>query len=90
MRLVVCPAGRELFFKGLDSELRVVKVELGKDHAFGLPESLFALPESASTTAAYNIGPDGKLLVTVQVTEGHAGSFRLVQNWPRLLEQPPR
>lgn len=82
------PASDELFFLGSDHKLRVVKVDLG-DLEFGLPEPLFHLPAAKHGTA-YDIGLDGRILVTAQFPEGGSHSFHLVQNWPRLLEKPPR
>jgi Tol biopolymer transport system component len=84
------PGGDELFFEGLDSTLHVVKVALGDEPEFGLPESLFALPEGATWWAAYDVGPDGRILVKAPESESRPGDLRLVVNWPRLLEEPSR
>lgn len=81
--------GHELFFLGPDYKLRVANVDLGKDSEFGLPEPLFLLP-GAKPGTAYDIGPEGRILVRAQLSEGDSESFTLVLNWPRLLEEPPR
>jgi Tol biopolymer transport system component len=83
------PGGRELFFMGLDNELSVARVDLGKDPEFGLPEPLFPLP-GAKPGTAYDVGPDGRILVRAQPSGGDSGSLTLVQNWPRLLEETSR
>jgi Tol biopolymer transport system component/predicted Ser/Thr protein kinase len=84
------PGGSELFFEGLDYELHVVKVDLGNEPEFGLPEPLFALLKGASGRRDYDIGRDGRILVNAQEWESLPGSLRLVVNWPRLLEEPSR
>jgi hypothetical protein len=84
------PGGTELFFQGLDSEVRVVKVALGEEPEFGLPEPLFSLPTGVNRIATYDLAPDGRILVTSQVPDVLPGRLRLVANWPRLLERPSR
>jgi Tol biopolymer transport system component/predicted Ser/Thr protein kinase len=84
------PAGRELFFLGLDYELTVARVDLGKDDPrFGLPEPLFLVP-GANPGTDYDIARDGRILVKIQPKEANAATLTLVRNWPRLLEEPPR
>jgi Tol biopolymer transport system component len=83
------PGGNEIFFQALDSELHVVKVELGEDPEFGLPVPLFYVPEGATWAGAYDVAPDGRIVVTALETESFPGSLRLVVNWPRLLEERP-
>jgi Tol biopolymer transport system component len=79
------PDGDELFFLGLDNELRVVELDLRGTPEFGLPESLFSLP-GALFGVSYQVGFDGRILVRVQPSGGGAESLTLIQGWSQLLE----
>ena len=79
------PDGDELFFLGLDNELRVVELDLRGTPEFGLPESLFSLP-GALFGVSYQVGSDGRILVRVQPSGGGAESLTLIQGWSQLLE----
>jgi len=79
------PDGEELFFLGLDNELRVVELDLRGTPEFGLPESLFSLP-GALFGVSYQVGSDGRILVRVQPSGGGAESLTLIQGWSQLLE----
>ena len=81
--------GREIYFLAPHYELRVAAVDLDKGPKFGIPEPLFVLP-GAKPGTTYGIGPDGSVLVRAQPSDGGSESLRLVLNWPRLLEEPPR
>jgi Tol biopolymer transport system component len=86
------PGGHELFLLGPDYGLRAAKVALGKgaqELEFGPPEPLFFLP-GAKPGTSYSVGPDGRILTRTQLSEGGSESFKLVLNWPRLLEESPR
>jgi hypothetical protein len=83
-------AGAELFFQGLDAELKVVKVDLGAEPKFGLPEPLFVLAGSSGWDPVCEIGPDGRILVAVQLSPGASERLSLISNWPQLLEAPAR
>jgi Tol biopolymer transport system component len=76
--------GRELFFLGLDDEVRVASVGVGKDLQLGAAELLFALPGASG--ASHQIAPDGRLLIRTQTSKHASEGFMLVLNWPRLLE----
>jgi Tol biopolymer transport system component/DNA-binding winged helix-turn-helix (wHTH) protein len=80
-------AGGELLFVGFDGELSVAKVELGETPQLGLPEPLFPLP-AAKPETVYDVAPDGMVLVRAALPEDDASAFRLVVNWPRLLDEP--
>jgi len=83
-------SGRELFFQGMDEELKVVTVGTGKEPRFGVPEPVFALPGGDPWGPVYDVGPDGRVLVTAQQAPSDTQSLKLVVNWLRLLEPPPR
>jgi len=83
------PGGSALFFHGADHDLKIVAMELGKEPRFGLAESVFELPGGEPWRPVYDIGPDGRILATVQRSQTDSDGFKLILNWPRLLE-PPR
>lgn len=86
-RLVAYPQwsrkGDEIFFIGLDNEVKAVRVKLGVNLELGVPEALFSLSRSAGS---YQIAPNGAFLTRVQVTERASDDFTLVLNWPQLLK----
>jgi Tol biopolymer transport system component len=84
------PSGSALFFHGSEDNLKVVTITPGKEPKIGLPEPVFALPGGSPWRPVFDIAPDGRVLVTVQRSQGDSDSFRLVMNWPRLLEEPTR
>jgi Tol biopolymer transport system component/predicted Ser/Thr protein kinase len=80
--------GTTLFFHGPDHTLKSVTVGPGRPPKFGLAEPVFALPGGDPWRPVYDVGPDGRILVTVQGSPGESESFKLVLNWPRLLDKP--
>jgi Tol biopolymer transport system component len=81
------PAGDELFFLSMAKELRVARVNFGKEPELGLSESLFFLSR-AQGGMTYDVARDGRILVADPVSGQDAEDFKLVLNWPRLLERP--
>ena len=79
--------GDELFFLGLDYELRVAPFETDGELGFGVPEPLFSIP-LASPGYAFDVAPDGRFLVRTQASTGNDQSFKLIQDWPELPERP--
>jgi len=82
-------SGDELFFLGLDYELRVATFEAGPSPEFGVPEVLFKLP-SPGTGHRFDVAPDGRILVRTHAAPANAQNFKLILNWPELLDQPSR
>jgi hypothetical protein len=80
------PAGDELFFLSMAKELKDARVNLGKEPELGLSEPLFFLSRSQGGMT-YDVGPDGGILVTAPASQNDAEDFKLVLNWPRLLER---
>ena len=82
-------SGDELFFLGLDYELRVATVDIGETPEFGVPEPLFTI-STVGSGHRFDVGPDGRILVRTHAASGNAQNFKLILSWPQLLERPDR
>ncbi len=82
-------SGDELFFLGLDYELRVATVELGPPPKFGVPELLFKI-SSPGEGHRFDVASDGRILVRTHAAQANAQNFKMILNWPELLDQPSR
>ena len=86
------PAGGEIFFADLESRLMTVSVRGAIDLEFGIPQTLFHLPEQPAPSGAYDfanygVTPDGqRFLVHHSQEKGRASdSLILVQNWNEMI-----
>ena len=74
--------GKELFY--VEGETLVsVSISLQPNFSIGRGRKLFSTPELAFTTGPqrYDVSPDGRRFVTLEIVEPASNEIRIVQNW---------
>ena len=74
--------GKELFYVEGDT-LISVSISLQPSFSIGRRRKLFSTPELAMTTGPqrYDVSPDGKRFVTLEIVEPARNEIRIVENW---------
>ena len=88
-------SGRELFFRGLAGEMRVVSVEMDPSFTFGNPEVLFQAPYrlgAAGRARPWDVAPDGdRFLMIKDASSGDGAAAEphivVVQHWIEELKE---
>ena len=74
--------GKELFY--VESETLIsVSISLQPSFSMGRGQKLFSTPELALTSGPqrYDVSPDGKRFVTLEIVEPASNEILIVQNW---------
>ena len=81
------PDGRELFYMR-GSEILAVPVTAGASFSFGTPKILFSVSVTVSSPG-FSVSADGQRILTNEMPPADQSKIgaRLIQNWPRALEQ---
>ena len=73
-------SGDELFFLGIDNELRVATVDIAETPTFGVPEPLFRI-SSVGGGHSFDVVPDGQILLRTHAASGNTQNFKLILSW---------
>ena len=74
--------GKELYYLGLDTQLRAVEVKTeGSNFSVGDPQTLFTIKNAFPLGAPYEAMPDGQRFLVMTPPESTASPLLLIQNW---------
>ena len=73
--------GKELYFLGADGKMMAVEVKAGAKFEAGLPKALFDARFPGGNTAWYDVSPDGRFLIPIQLEQTANAPMTVVINW---------
>jgi len=80
--------GKELYFLSADGKMMAVDVKgTGTKFEAGVPKPLFDVRFPGSVNAWFDVGPDGRFLLPIQVDEAKSVPLTVVVNWTAALKK---